>query len=305
MEDLVSMKSLLSDVDFFKTKARLIQDFARGIEKLKPDEYLGADGLPYCMHCNQARWFSVDNGKFVMRGRCKCQEEIRQKQKQAELQDKRMAEFNNRKKLSLLGERYSNLMFKNATITKSNATAYTQCKNYVANSDSVLDNNIGLYIYGKNSSGKTYLTACLCNELVWKGYSCIYTNLASILNEIRNSFNSKNDGASELIRRLNNYDFAFIDDLGKEFIGREFNPKVATWGEEKFFEIINARYNAKKPIIFSSNYSIYELMTVLGLDKAIVERINEMATRTIKLDGDDFRKLARTEKSDLAKKLGI
>ena len=71
------------------------------------------------------------------------------------------------------------------------------------------------------------------------------------------------------------------------------------------FEILNARYNAKKPTIFSSNYSIGELMSVLGLDKAIVERINEMSTRVLKLEGDDFRQHSRTEKSELAKSLGI
>ena len=45
--------------------------------------------------------------------------------------------------------------------------------------------------------------------------------------------------------------------------------------------------------------------SVLGLDKAIVERIDEMATRVIKLEGDDFREKVRKEKSDFAKKLGI
>ena len=39
--------------------------------------------------------------------------------------------------------------------------------------------------------------------------------------------------------------------------------------------------------------------------KAIVERVNEMATRTLKLEGDDFRSTARQSKSELAKKLGI
>ena len=71
------------------------------------------------------------------------------------------------------------------------------------------------------------------------------------------------------------------------------------------FEVLNARYNSQKPTIFSSNYSIAELETALGLDKAIIERINEMATRTIKLEGDDFREKVRKEKSDFAKKLGI
>ena len=104
---------------------------------------------------------------------------------------------------------------------------------------------------------------------------------------------------------LQYFDFVFIDDLGKEFIGREYNPSSVKWAEGKLFEILNARYNALKPTIFSSNYSIGELASVLGFDKGIVERINEMATRTIKLEGDDFREIALKEKSELAKQLGI
>lgn len=60
-----------------------------------------------------------------------------------------------------------------------------------------------------------------------------------------------------------------------------------------------------KDKIFSSNYSIGELASLLNLDKAIVERINEMSTRVIKLEGDDFRKIEREKKGELAKKLGI
>ena len=108
------------------------------------------------------------------------------------------------------------------------------------------------------------------------------------------------------LRNLEYYDFAFIDDLGKEFLGKGISMSASSkWAEEKFFEILNARYNAQKPTVFSSNYSIGELASVLGLDKAIVERINEMATRVIKLEGDDFRSTVRDEKSEIAKKLGI
>ena len=69
--------------------------------------------------------------------------------------------------------------------------------------------------------------------------------------------------------------------------------------------MLNERYNAQKPTIFSSNYSIGELISVLGLDKAIVERVNEMATRVIKLEGDDFRSDVCKKKSEIAKRLGI
>ena len=46
--------------------------------------------------------------------------------------------------------------------------------------------------------------------------------------------------------------------------------------------------------------TVYEMIT-----NQIIERINEMATRVIKLEGDDFRDKILKEKSNKAKKLGI
>lgn len=290
---------------FGRTLEELKRDFKNGKEVLEDDEYLGEDGLPYCKKCKTKRFFSFENGELAMRGACKCQQEQREKEEKERAARERLARFNNQKRLSLLGARYQNLMFKDAILTESNRKAYVKCKNYVANAEKVCSENIGLYIYGDNSSGKTFLTACICNELIWKGYRCIYTNLASILNEIRSSYDGNGIGECDLLGRLQSYDFAFIDDLGKEFLGREYNVGSAKWAEEKLFEILNARYNAQKPTIFSSNYSISELASVLNLDKAIIERVNEMSTRTIKLEGDDFRSKARETKSDIAKQLGI
>lgn len=279
--------------------------FASGEYKLREDEYLGDDGLPYCNKCKTKRFYLSDDEQWCVRCMCKCQSEEQERKEKEEAARKRMEEFNNRKALSLTGKRYRNIMFKDAEITQHNAKAYQKAKAYVEKSKEVFAENIGLYIYGDNSSGKTFLIACICNELVWKGYRCIYTNLATILNEIRGSYDRNGIGESDIMSRLEYYDFAFIDDLGKEFLGREYNVASSKWAEEKFFEILNARYNAQKPTVFSSNYSIGELASVLGLDKAIVERINEMATRVIKLEGDDFRSTVRDEKSEIAKKLGI
>lgn len=292
-------------IKFGQTLEELKADFASGKQKLNEDEFLGDDGLPYCKKCKTKRFYYCEEGDRAMRGMCDCQHEEQRKNEEEEKARKRMEEFNNQKALSLIGKRYRNVMFKDARITKHNAKAFTQARNYVAKSREVFDNNIGLYIYGDNSSGKTFLLACICNELVWKGYWCIYTNLATILNEIRSSYDGNGMGECAILSRLENYHFAFIDDLGKEFLGREYNAASSKWAEEKLFEVLNARYNSQKPTVFSSNYSIGELASVLGLDKAIIERINEMATRVIKLEGDDFRSEARDEASEIAKKLGI
>ncbi len=290
---------------FGKTLDELKEEVASGKYRLKEDEFLGDDGLPYCKKCKTKRFFVVEDNSFAMFGSCECQQREQREREEQEQRRKRVEEFNNRQILSLIGERYKNVRFKDARITPHNKTAFEKCGNYAKNSKRVYELNIGLYIYGDNSSGKTYLTACLCNELVWLGWRCVYTNLASILNEIRASYDGNGMGECLLLRQLQTFDFVFIDDLGKEFIGREFNSATAKWAEGKLFEILNARYNARKPTIFSSNYSISKLASVLNLDKAIVERINEMATRAIKLEGDDFRTAVREEKSNIAKSLGI
>lgn len=287
------------------TFIQLQEAFRNGSEQLKEDEYLDENGLPRCKKCKTPRWFATDDRKMAIRTMCKCQTEEARKQQDLEERQKYVDEFRNRRELAILGERYFDATFSTATITEHNRDAFVKAKNYVRNIPDVLKYNIGLYVYGDNSTGKTFLTACICNELVWRKQRCIYTSFAAIRNAISAAYSGKSSGEGGLLARLMSYDFAFIDDFGKEFLGREFRPDVSKWAEEKLFEVLNGRYNAMKPTIFSSNYSIGELMSVLGLDKAIVERVNEMATRVIKLDGDDFRSEVRKRKSDIAKSLGI
>jgi len=290
---------------FGKTLQEMKAAFASGEEVLKEDEFLGEDGLPHCKNCKDRRVFVSEDESMCLRGMCKCQEEEKKRQEEEERRKRRIMRFQLNVQNSLIGERYREVRFSTATITESNRIAFEKCANYARNYQEVMSQNIGLYIYGDNSSGKTYLTACLCNELIWNGAECVYTNLASILSEIRSSYDKNGMGECRLLRRLGEYDFVFLDDLGKEFLGREFNAASSKWAEEKLFEILNARYNAKKPTIFSSNYSLKELASLLNLDNAILARIDEMATRVIKLEGDDFRKIEREKKGELAKKLGI
>ena len=118
----------LEKLNFGHTLEEMKRGFAEGREQLRDDEYLGADGLPYCKKCKTARFFSIEGGEFAHRCACKCQEEETRKQREAEERQKRMDEFNKRKRLSLLGKRYQNLMFSNATITDSNREAYAKCR---------------------------------------------------------------------------------------------------------------------------------------------------------------------------------
>lgn len=276
--------------------------------KLKEDEYADENGLPMCKKCKTKRYFTfeVEDGIKVVYSKCKCQEEEYKKQQEAETRAKNLQRFREGQKCSELGKKYLDARFGIATITEHNKEAYKKCINYAKNSKECFNQNIGLYVYGNNSSGKSYLLACLCNELVAQGYTCLYTSVPKMLAEIQSSYN--NDMAmsqARLVTMLASKAFVFIDDLGKEFLGRENNAGAAKFAEKVLLEVLNARYNNGRPTIFSSNYSIQELAESFSLDAAIIERINEMSTRVIKLEGDNFRDKALKEKSDIAKKLGI
>lgn len=276
----------------------LLDEYKNGEMQLREDEYIGDDGLIYCKKCNASRIYVSEDKAFAAHCQCKCQSEAAERQKQLD-------EFVIRKKHSGMDALYRDVMFTDAIITENNGEVFAKCHNYVAHAREVIENNIGLYIYGDNSTGKTFMAACLCNELLWAGFACIYTSLNSILNDIQSSYDGSGVGEGKLLNALRGCDFVFIDDLGKEFIGREYDVRSAKWAEKKLYNIINARYAAKRPTVFTSNYSIADLAGILSLDKAIVERIDEMATRTIRLHGDDFRAAGRKTKSELAKKLGI
>ena len=183
----------------------VVKQIASGELQIRDDEYIGENGLPYCKNCKTPRMWASDDKHFVARCMCKCETEAEERRKKEEARQKLIAEFNSRSSLSMLGDRYRGIRLKDATITESNRAVYEKCRNYVTNAKAMRENNIGLYIYGDNSSGKTYLTACICNELLWQGFRCVYTNLATILNEIRGSYDKNGMGECELLNRLQAY----------------------------------------------------------------------------------------------------
>ena len=63
-----------------------------------------------------------------------------------------------------------------------------------------------------------------------------------------------------------------------------------TWLQTLLFDLINRRYNAKKPTIFSSNYSLNELVNLRGIADRTIDRISEMTSGAVfKFDGESMR----------------
>ena len=102
---------------------------------------------------------------------------------------------------------------------------------------------------------------------------------------IREAYNKRNS-EEELINKITSVDFLFIDDIGTEVLKKNDED---TWLQGVVFDVINKRYNNKKPTIFTSNHSIQELISQRGFMPKTVDRIIEMSSLILKIEGKSFR----------------
>lgn len=252
--------------------------------------YIGEDGLIYCSNCHTLREtkniVSVFNKRMPVM--CECMKEKERKEKEQAEYKRKMQILDRLRSASLLGERYTNTTFENTDTSVGGdfLKAFERCKKYCEIADTVLENGYGIYIYGNSGTGKTHLTACICNELISQYRQCLFTNFFEISKLIRATWGRNNTDAESIIRNIGEVDFLFIDDLGTEALRKNGEDN---WLQEQVFDIINKRYNNKKPTIFSSNHSLNELMTERGMMDKTVDRIMEMSTAIIKVNGESYR----------------
>lgn len=257
------------------------------------DTYEGEDGLLYCTKCHTRRCTKDIIQPFGKRMPvvCECMKEADRKEHEQKATEDKLAQLDRLRVASLLGDRYKDTTFDKTDLDRPAdfQKAFQRCRKFCQIPDQALEHGYGLYIYGDSGTGKTHLTACMCNELMSQLKQCLFTNFFEISKLIQSTWNGNADSAV-VIKRICDVDFLFLDDLGTEILtkGGEDN-----WLQGQVFDIINKRYNNKKPTIFSSNYSMNQLITERGMMKKTVDRIGEMSTAMIKLTGDSYRRKQR------------
>lgn len=141
-------------------------------------------------------------------------------------------------------------------------------------------NGTGFYFYSHvKGSGKTNMAIGLLNEIAEMNKSSDgnfisyrFATVGEILNTIKDSFDktdfaereSKSESRQKLIHDLSTVDLLVLDDFGME--------KVTEWVNETIYNVVNARYIERLPIIVTSNFSIEESK----YDERITNRLKEM-----------------------------
>lgn len=259
------------------------------------DTYL-KDGLLYCSKCHTPRQTIITNPitkkESVVGCICECMSEaLRQEKEEVVLRD-RQRQIERLQRNSLLGDRYKGVTFENTEtgVNDSFDVAFARCRKYCSVAREAYENGYGIYIYGDKGTGKTRLTACMVNELIKQFRPTMFTNFFEISEMLRSTFSKPNESESNIINKIATVDFLFIDDLGTEKVSQNGEDN---WLQGKIFEILNKRYNNRRPTIFTSNYSLQQLINDRGLMDKTVDRILEMSSVILKIEGQSYRMKSR------------
>lgn len=248
--------------------------------RLKHTEYFRGNMI-YCKTCDSPKLLNHEYFGWV-RITCPCEIKADKEKAEEEQRLKQLESFRYLQKNSKLGARYKDVSFDNTELgedtDKSFLVAFESCKRYCKNYLDVLAGGFGIYMYGGNGTGKSHLSACIINELSKKSMPTLFTNFYTLINDIKNH--------KANIKQIATIPFLVFDDIGSERV--KFKDEDS-WVQEIIFQIINQRYNERKPTIFTSNSTMEELMTKHGFSKRTIDRIIEMASKVLKLEGKSYR----------------
>lgn len=121
----------------------------------------------------------------------------------------------------------------------------------------------GLYLSGLYGSGKTYILACLANELAKKDVDVIFAYYPDLVRELKSSIG--NHQLSTLIERLKTVPVLFLDDFGAE------SPSAFV-RDEILGPILQHRLLDYKPTFFSSNLKMKALIEAMAINDSNLEK---------------------------------
>jgi len=153
------------------------------------------------------------------------------------------------------------------------------------------DRNIGVALSGENGTGKTFWAACVANRLIDEGRRVKMATMASLVTGLSET----GDRRSELLGEIEKADLLVIDDLGAE--------RDTSFGLEKAFEVLDVRYNCKKPVLLTMNLSKAELDDPIDMQHArIYSRVKEMCPILAVVSGERRSAIAQ-EKREIAREI--
>jgi DNA replication protein DnaC len=176
---------------------------------------------------------------------------------------------------------FREISFENSVVFDIERTLPSQVRavrGFVRTLEANLDDGHGLWLMGGPGTGKTTMAMIVSRNAIAAGRSVAIYSCPRLLGVIRESIDGS--GMLDFLDRLARVDLLHIDDLGAE--------RKTEWVVEQLYTIINARYEAKRSMLVTSNLSPEELEEQLGA--RIVSRLEGMCGEPLPFYGSDARR---------------
>lgn len=243
---------------------KIIDAIAANVPKTETEIVIDSDGFKRCAVCGKTLETVVEFMNIKKKVPCVCDctlKKLDELKKQDEEQKKNdyIAHI---RRTGFPDDDFKNWTFENDDMSKPEITSIA--KKYIENFKTFKNIGKGLLFYGPVGTGKTYAAAEIANALIDMGKPVLMTNFSRIINKLQSSF----EGRQEYIDGLNEFDLLILDDLAAE--------RQTEYMLENVFNVIDARYRAKKPFIITTNLSIEQLKNPENIATArIYDRILE------------------------------
>ena len=122
--------------------------------------------------------------------------------------------------------------------------------------------------WGSVGRGKTHLAAAIANACLANGQTVYFVVVPDLLDHLRATYNPDSRvGYDELFEAIRSAPVLILDDLGAH--------SSTPWAQEKLFQLINHRYNARLPTVITLNSDVSDL------DPRLESRMSDQRVSTV------------------------
>lgn len=254
------------------------------------------DGILYCGSCGTPKqawtdWPTDEQGN-VKRGlfpvMCHCEQERYEREKEQRRREKfEISLAANRK---IIGSDERSLSGQNFNTDDSPTSPISvTARRYVEHWDEMRQDDIGIIFFGSKGTGKSFYAASIVNALTEKGVMTGFTSMPSLMNLMQGTWDK-----SEILDAICRFQFLVLDDLGAE--------RATSYSAETAYNIINARYEARKPTVVTTNIALADMQRETDpWYSRIYDRLSEMCPIRLKMTGESRRNKIYEERRDKAR----
>jgi len=134
-----------------------------------------------------------------------------------------------------------------------------------------------LVLIGVNGCGKTHLAAAIANYRFQAGKPALFVVVPEFLDHLRSTFSPESKVSyDQLFERVKNTPLLILDDFGEQ--------STTPWAQEKLYQVINYRYNARLATVITTTCSLDEF------DDPISSRLADIKiSNVLNIHAPDYR----------------